>query len=343
MKTKSGPGNLELLEVPEPVPDNDLVKIKVVYSGICGSDMHTWDGVYPGNRPPVILGHEFSGYVTEVGSKVNSVQPGDRVTSETTFSTCGVCKFCRRKEYNLCSTREGIGTQVNGSFADYVLAREESIHKLPDTVSLLSASLAEPLACAVHGCLERTAINSGDIVLIFGPGSLGLLSAMTLISKGAIVILAGITADKERLSLACELGVQRIVDQQIEDLHNVVMELTENTGAASIIECSGNINALNKALQLAAKQTDIVELGVFPKQYNEIDTSFFFSKEIRLVGSRTQKPSSWRTAINLMAQGNLIPEKLVTGVFPLEEWQKAFQIVKDRGGIKTVIQCSKEI
>jgi L-iditol 2-dehydrogenase len=339
-KTKPGPGNLELLDVPEPVVSGDLIKIKVVYAGVCGTDLHTQDGVYPGNRPPVILGHEFSGYVAETGPLVKSVKIGDRVTSETTFYTCGECVYCRRKEYNLCSSRKGIGTQANGSFASYVLAREESVHTLPDSVSLLSAALTEPLACAVHGCLERTVVNSGDTVLVLGPGAIGLLSAMSLLSRGATVILAGVSVDEERLALARELGVQRTVDQQKEDLQKVVMELTAGAGAAPVIECSGNVRALNTALQLAAKQADVVQLGIFSKQYNEIDTSVFFPKEIRMVGSRTQKPSSWRIAIDLMASGSLIPEKLVTDIFTLDEWEKAFQTVRDRQGIKTVIKCS---
>jgi len=340
VKTKPGPGNLDLFEIPEPTASGDLVKIRVVYSGICGTDLHTWDGVYPGNTPPVVLGHEFSGYVAEVGPAVKNVKPGDKVTSETTFSTCGNCIYCQRKEYNLCASRKGIGTQVNGSFAEYLLIREESVHKLPDTVSLLSAALTEPLACAVHGCLERTSVDAGDTVLIFGPGTLGLLSAMTMLSKGAAVILSGVSADENRLAFARTLGVQRTVDQQKEDLHDIVMELTGKAGASPVIECSGNIKALNTALQLAAKQADVVQLGIFPKQYNEIDTSVFFPKEIRLVGSRTQKPSSWRTAIHLMAGRGLVPENLVTGIFPLNEWEKAFQTVRNGEGIKTVIQCS---
>jgi len=340
VKTKAGPGNLEILDVPEPVVTDRMVKIKVVYSGVCGTDVHTWDGLYPGNTPPVTLGHEFSGYVTEIGPAVQSLKPGDRVTSETTFSICGECVFCRRKEYNLCSFRKGIGTQVNGSFADYVLSREESVHKIPDTVSLLSAALTEPLACAVHGCLERTTVTAGDTVLILGPGAMGILSAMTMLAQGATVILSGVSVDEDKLRFARELGVQHTVNQQKENLQDIVMQLTKGAGVNSVIECSGNVKALNLALQLAGKQADIVQLGIFQKQYNEIDTSVFFPKELRLVGSRTQKPSSWEIAINLMASKALIPEKLVTGTFPLDEWQKAFQTVKEQRGIKTIIQCS---
>ena len=152
--------------------------------------------------------------------------------------------------------------------------------------------------------------------------------------------MAGVSADKERLNLARELGVQVTVDLQKDDLQKAVMDATGGAGASAVIECSGNIAALNTALQLAAKQADIVELGIFPKQYNEIDLSVFFSKEVRLAGSRTQKPSSWRTAINLMAGGHIFPEKLVTKVFNLDEWQKAFESVRDIKCVKTVIRCS---
>jgi L-iditol 2-dehydrogenase len=341
MKTMPGPGNLELVEIPEPVTAGGLVKIRVVYSGICGTDLHTWDGVYSGNKPPVVLGHEFSGYVSEVGPGVTGFKPGDRVTSETTFSTCGECVYCRREEYNLCSSRKGLGTQVNGSFAEYLVALGRSVHKIPDNVSLLSAVFTEPLACVVHGAMERSSIAGGDVVLVLGPGAIGLLAAMTALAQGAVVVLAGVTADEDRLALARELGVQRTVDQQKENLRDVVAEMTGGLGPSPVLECSGNIKALNTALQLAAKQADIVQLGIFSKQYNEIDTSVFFPKEIRLVGSRTQKPSSWRTTIKMLADG-LLPEKLISGIFPLTEWHEAFQTVKDRKGIKTVIQCSDE-
>jgi L-iditol 2-dehydrogenase len=339
MKTKSGPGNLELLDVPEPELRDGFVKIRVVYSGICGTDLHTWDGIYPGNKPPVILGHEFSGYVAELGKGAGSLQEGDKVTCETTFSTCGECEYCRREEYNMCSLRKGIGTQVDGSFAEYVLAPAQSVHKLPDTISLLSAALSEPLACVIHGVMERTSISAGKVVLVMGPGAIGLLTAMTALSQGAVVILAGVSADSGRLQLARELGVQKTVDLQTENLADVVNTMTKGLGPSPVFECSGNVTALNTALQLAAKQADVVQLGIFNNQYNEIDTSVFFPKELRMVGTRTQKPSSWRTAIQLMAAGALVPEKLVSGIIPLANWLEAFQTVKDRKGIKTVIQC----
>ena len=159
VKYAKGPGNLEIRDVEEPKVEGDLVKIKVAYAGICGSDLHTWAGVYAGNRPPVTLGHEFSGVVVEVGPDVKELKVGDKVTSETTFKTCGTCIHCQTEEYNLCSNRVGLGTAADGGFADYVINHEARLHKLPENVTLLQASLTEPLACCVHAAMEVTRLQ----------------------------------------------------------------------------------------------------------------------------------------------------------------------------------------
>lgn len=218
--TKTNPGydQMELLDMQEPKATKNFVKIKVEYSGICGSDLHSFKGEYGNIKTPVVLGHEFSGTVVEVGEEVKEIKIGDRVTSETTFETCGTCDYCKSKDYNLCPSRKGIGTQVNGSFAEYVLSREESVHVLPDNVSFLAASLTEPLACCVHAALEKTTIDKDDVVLILGPGPIGLLLAQVVKSQGAKVILSGVTKDKERLEFGKKLGVDVIVDSLQEDL-----------------------------------------------------------------------------------------------------------------------------
>ena len=150
VKTATGYDNMVYQDIPEPEATGDLVKIKIAYSGICGTDLHAFKGTYASTKPPVVLGHEFSGIVTAVGPDVKHVKVGDRVTSETTFATCGHCTSCATKDYNLCSNRKGLGTQINGSMAQYVVSREESVHILPEHVSLLSASLTEPLRPRQH-------------------------------------------------------------------------------------------------------------------------------------------------------------------------------------------------
>ena len=126
-----------------------MVKIKIAYpTPSCVFHAST--------KRPVVLGHEFSGAVTEIGPDVKNIKVGaTRVTSETTFKTCGVCPMCKSKDYNLCGNRQGIGTQINGSMAEYLVSREESVHVLPDNVSLLSAALTEPLACGVHAAIAE--------------------------------------------------------------------------------------------------------------------------------------------------------------------------------------------
>lgn len=327
---------MSILERVEPTPTRDLVKIKVKYCGICGSDLHAYEGTYPSTVPPVVLGHEFSGEVVEIGPEVTKVKIGDRVTSETTFTTCGECVQCKSKNYNLCSNRKGIGTQADGAMADYVLSREESIHILPENVSYLSAALSEPMACGVHASLEKGSIQDGDVVCVFGPGAIGLLLAQVAKAKGAKVILAGITKDQKRLDLATELGMIA-VDQLKENLEEVVNQLTENNGVDSSFECSGAIPALNTALKVTKKRGTIVQMGVFAKDFNEIDTQSILQKEIDYIGSRSQKPSSWEKTMDLLAEEVVVPEKIVTSIIPLEKWEEGFRRSIDAEDIKVVI------
>lgn len=131
-KIRKGTWKFGNREVEEPKVSGDLVKIRVVYAGICGSDLHTWAGEYASNKPPVTLGHEFSGIVEEVGPDVKELKVGDRVTSETTFKTCGKCIYCKNEEYNLCSSRQDLVHRLMVEFAEYVINHEARIHKLPE-------------------------------------------------------------------------------------------------------------------------------------------------------------------------------------------------------------------
>lgn len=329
---------MDIVDMPEPEVSGDLVKIKVARAGICGTDIHTFDGTYAANRPPVVLGHEFSGIVAEVGPDAATVKIGDRVTCETTFEICGSCAYCLEKEYNLCANRQGLGTQVNGAFAEYVLARAEYVRVLPQEVSLLAAALTEPLACCVHGALEKTDLKPGGVAVVLGPGPIGLLMCLLLQSQGVKTVLAGISKDASRFELAEELGVPHIVDQQKQNIDQYVFDLTRGEGADTVFECSGAAPALNTGLRLAAKKADVVLMGIFQEQFNLIDTSVFFPREIRLVGSRTQKPSSWDRALELMRTGAVRPEKIVTGIIPLADWREGFARLRGCAEGKIVVK-----
>ena len=334
VKTKVGYDNLELLDVEEPQVYGDRVKIKVAYTGICGSDIHTFKGEYNAKGLPVTLGHEFSGVVAEVGPDVKNVKVGDRVTSETTFETCEQCIYCKSKDYNLCDNRKGIGTQANGSMAKYVLSREESCHVLPETVSLKAASLTEPLACCTHSVMEKTSIKEGETVLVIGPGPIGLLAAQVAKANGAKVIITGITKDKPRLDLAKEI---------VEDFRAVILKETDGYGVDKIFDCSGSVFAVNNALPLVKKKGDFVQIGLFAKKMNELNQESIIQREIRYIGSRSQKPSSWDLALDLLANNKIATDKMITKIFSLENIRNAFEAVMSGKEIKVLIKSNEDI
>ncbi|WP_099222985.1 zinc-binding dehydrogenase [Listeria costaricensis] len=337
-KLNPGYDQMDLQDVPEPEVYGDRVKIKVAFTGICGSDIHTFKGEYKNPTTPVTLGHEFSGEVVAIGPEVKHIEVGDRVTSETTFETCGECMYCQEKDYNLCSNRRGIGTQADGSFAEFVLSREESCHVLDPKISFEAAALTEPLACCVHAALEKTTVTKEDTVLIFGPGPIGLLLAQVVLAQDATVIMAGITKDKARLELAKELGVHRIVDTLTEDLDDIVLGMTDGYGASRVFDCSGAVPAVNQGLPLTKKKGVFVQVGLFAEKKNAIDEEAIIQREIEYIGSRSQKPSSWIIALDLLAQGKIDADRMITKRYDLDHWREAFEAVMAGNEIKVLVK-----
>ncbi|MDD9150867.1 MULTISPECIES: zinc-binding dehydrogenase [unclassified Sporolactobacillus] len=338
VKEEPGYDHMTLKDVPEPEVYGDRVKIEVAYTGICGSDIHTFKGEYKNPITPVTLGHEFSGRVVEVGPDVRSIKVGDRVTSETTFETCETCDYCKEKDYNLCSHRKGIGTQVNGSFTKYVLSREESCHVLDDGLSYQAAALSEPLSCCVHAALEKTTVTADDKVLIFGPGPIGLLLLQVVKAQGAFAIMSGITKDQNRLKLAKELGADAIVDTMKEDLNEIVLKITDGYGVDRVFDCSGAVPAVNAGLPLIRKKGTFVQVGLFAEKANPLDEESIIQREITYIGSRSQKPSSWLIALDLLTKKKINAGKMITKVFPLEKWREAFEAVMGGQEIKVLIK-----
>lgn len=338
MKVEPGYDKMLLKTIPELEVQKNQVKIKVAYTGICGTDIHTFTGQYKNSQTPVVLGHEFSGIVVEVGEDVTKVKVGDKVTSETTFVTCGECDYCLEKDYNLCAYRKGIGTQINGSFAEYVISREESVHVLPDAVDLKAAALTEPLACCVHAALEKTVVKKEDKVLIFGPGPIGLLQAQVVKAQGAFVILAGITKDQKRLELAKSLGVDVAVDIQKESLEEIVLAYTNGYGVDKLFECSGAVQALNQGLPLVKKKGTFVQVGIFSEKLNLLDQESIIQREITYIGTRSQKPSSWHIALKFLEEKKINTEKMITKIVPLDYWRQGFEAVLSGNEIKVLVQ-----
>ncbi|CDQ38454.1 MULTISPECIES: zinc-binding dehydrogenase [Virgibacillus] len=335
IKTALGFGNLVVQEKEEPNPNPGQVKIKVHYAGICGSDIHTYEGHYK-VASPVTLGHEFSGEIVEVADDVTNFKVGDRVTSETTFYICGECNYCQTGNYNLCNHRKGLGTQQDGAFTSYVIARAESLHLIPELVSYQAAAMTEPLACT-HHAVNKAEINQGDIVVVIGPGPIGLLTAQVAKSRGATVIITGLTNDKIRLNKAKEIGIDYAVDSQKQDLKTLVHSLTAGYGANVVLECSGSVAAAKQGMDLLRKQGQFVQVGIFSEPAISFDMEKIIQKEIHMVGSRSQKPADWEPSLALMSNGEVQAEALVTHQYKITEWEQAYQAIKSGEAIKVLL------
>jgi len=336
-KIASGFGNMELCDFDTPSPKNDEVLIKVVFSGICGSDIHALKGEY-NKKIPLTLGHEFIGIVHEKGDKVTSLTTGDRVVSETTYEVCEKCVHCLSQEFNLCSHRKGLGTQVDGSFATFVLAKAERCHKLPDSISNEVAALIEPLACCIHAVMEKTNIQPHEKIAVFGPGPIGVLLALVAKSLQADVTLIGITKDAHRLAKARELGLSHVIDSQTIDWPTVLKESTNHLGFDQVFECSGSPQALQQALEIVKKKGMVIQEGLFAKNPVPVDMSLLLNKEIQLIGSRTQKTSSWHKTIEWLQTANVDLTPVVTKILPLTQWEEAFRLAMNGDELKVLLK-----
>ena len=338
MKVAPGVGHIELRDIPEPEARAGQVKLKVHSTGICGTDIHIYLDEFK-SHPPVVLGHEVAGEVVALGDGVEGVEVGERVTTETYFSTCGACRYCRNGQTNLCLNRRSIGSAVNGGFTQYLVVPAGNLHRLPEAISFREGALTEPLACVVHGVLlNAPTVRAGDMAVIAGPGAIGLLTLQVVKAAGADAIVLGTDADRQRLDLARQLGADHVVNVQADDPGPLVRDLTEQgMGADVVYECSGAGPAALQLLDLVRRRGRYVQIGLFGKPVSwDLDQLCY--KELVATGSNASTPESWLRAIRLLNQGIVKTEPLITHTFPLRNWESAFEIFRQKGGIKTLLQ-----
>lgn len=335
VKHAPGPGNVRLMDVPEPAVRSGHVIVEVEAAGICGTDLHIQSAEYPCN-PPVVMGHEFSGTVVDAESDVEQSLLGRRVTCLPYFTTCGVCEFCRTDQPNLCADRKSMGSGTNGAFARYVLVPERSVRLLPDNVDFTAGAVTEPLACCVHAVLDKSTLRPGDVALVTGPGSIGLLTAQVARAWGATVVLAGTAVDTERMALARRLGIQHTVNVESEQVGDLVRDIAGDRGVAAVYECSGSAGAARMALDLVKRRGQFVQIGLFGKRI-EWDADLAVMKEVDVRTSFASTPSSWSYALDLLRQGRVQTGPLVTDTLPLSEWENGFDRFRNKHGIKFVL------
>lgn len=329
IKEERGLEKLKVKEVKKPMIGQDEVLIEVKAAGVCGTDLHILKDEFDYN-PPVILGHEVAGRISKVGSEVSDVELGSRVTTETYYYTCGSCVYCKSGNENLCEERLSIGSMKNGGFAEYLKVPAENIHILPENISMKEASLVEPLSCCVHGVLLKRKIMPSETVIIFGPGTIGLICLQLVKILGGNAIMVGTKNDKARLDIAEDLGADQIVLS--EKLIN-----SKNIQADTIIEASGAKNAVKQGLDILRKKGTFIQMGLIGETI-EVEWDNLLMKEIYYWGPNATVRRSWNVAINLLKEDKLSLESLITHEFSLDEWKKAFENIQENRGIKGIFK-----
>ncbi|WP_070088513.1 zinc-dependent alcohol dehydrogenase family protein [Merdimonas faecis] len=332
-----GPGDLRVEEVPVRKLKDNEVKIQVKYCGICGTDIHIFhgDGGCCDVTPPLVPGHEFSGVVAEVGSKVKTVKVGDRVTGDPN-DMCGECYFCKSGMQHFCKNNIGVGTTVDGGFAEYVIMREKQVYKVSDDLSFIEAAMTEPISCCLHG-IDLCNIKAGDTVLVIGGGPIGMIMMQLAKNAGASKVIMSEPVEEKR-EQALKLGATKTIDPLHEDVEAVLAEYCENVNV--VIECVGNVHTQADAVRFAGKGATIMYFGLAaPEESFPIRPDDIFKKELHITSSYIN-PYSFERAIQILESGTVELESLITNVVPLDDIADVFTKPEYRRTGKVMIQIS---
>jgi L-iditol 2-dehydrogenase len=328
---------VELREVPIPDVGDDDVLLRVGAVSVCGSDVHQAYNTHSWPvRVPVVLGHEFAGTVARVGRGVTRFREEDRVVSETAAHVCGECLLCRTGRYNLCPERRGFGYGIDGAMASYVKVPARGLHRIPDTLPFDLACLAEPHAVAYNAMCVNSTIRPGDLVVVLGPGPIGLLCARMASLAGADpLVVAGLTNDMARLDTAARMGATRIVDVQSENLEAIVRGFNP-LGADLVCDASGASRPLDLALALVRPDGQVTKVGWSPDVV-PVNVNPLVQKNIRLQGSFSHNFPIWERVIHLLDRRTTMPEAIVGLTSPLTSWREAFEAMHQGRVIKSVL------
>jgi L-iditol 2-dehydrogenase len=335
---------LEVVELPRPEAHEGELRIRIHACGICGSDVHGYDGSTGRRLPPIVMGHEAAGVVESVGAGVMGFAAGNRVTFDSTVY-CGSCFYCKRGEVNLCDNREVVGVSTPlfkrmGAFAEYVTVPARVAYSLPDGMPFAHAALIEAVSEAVHA-VGLTPIALGDDVLVVGAGMIGLLTlqAARLAGAGRVFVM---DVDETRLELARQLGATATFDTGGEEAARQsvaeIVEMTHGRGADSALECVGVAATVKLALDSVRKGATVTLVGNVAPAI-ELGLQSVVTRQIRLQGS-CASAGEYSACIAMMARGAIQVEPLVSAVAPLEDGAAWFErlYAREPGLLKVVLQ-----
>lgn len=315
---------LELADLPRPVPGPEEVLVEVAACGICGSDVHGYDGTSGRRIPPIVMGHEASGIVAETGSGVREFTKGDRVTFDSTVY-CGKCEYCLAGQANLCDFRQVVGVSCGdyrraGAFAEYVVVPQRILYRLPDTLSFPEAAMLEAVSVALHA-VRLAEMRGVGTALVIGAGMIGLLTLQAGRAAGASrVLIADI--DATRLKLAKEMGADEALHLSGSELIAEVTRLTAGKGADVVLEAVGRNETISAGIDCVRKGGTIVLIGNIKPEVT-LPLQKVVSRQIRLQGTAASS-GEYPQAIELMTSGKIRVKPLITAVAPLDEGPRWF-------------------
>ncbi|WP_237226915.1 galactitol-1-phosphate 5-dehydrogenase [Rubinisphaera sp. JC750] len=332
--------HLELTDMPKPEVGPRDVLIAVQACGVCGSDIHGYDGSTGRRIPPLIMGHEAAGVIEEVGSEVRSFQAGQRVTFDSTVS-CGNCQYCRAGRINLCNNRKVLGVSCgeyrqHGAFAEYVVVPEHIVYELPDDLPFEHAAMIEAVSVAVHAA-NRTPVKLGQSCVVVGTGMIGLLCVQAMKKAGCGTIIA-IDLDDSKLALAKELGATHAINGKAEDLIDQVKQLTGGEGADIAVEVVGATVTIQTAINALRKGGHLTLVGNLSPNI-ELPLQSVVTRELSVSGS-CASAGEYPECIALMTSGDIQVEPLISLKAPLEDGPALFERLYsgDSGLMKVILQ-----
>jgi L-iditol 2-dehydrogenase len=317
--------HLEIADLPRPTPGPGEVLVRVAACGICGSDVHGYDGSSGRRIPPIVMGHEAAGTVAALGPGVAGLSEGDRVTFDSTIS-CGECAFCARGQINLCDRRRVLGVscadyRCAGAFAEYVLVPRRIVYRLPDSLSFAESAMLEAVAVAMHA-VSLSPTGPDDTALVVGAGMIGLLTVQALRAVGCARIWSA-DVDSSRLKLAERVGATLTLHASGNDLVAEVMRLSSGVGVDLAVEAVGIDATVGTAVECVRKGGAVTLVGNIAPEVT-LPLQKVVTRQIRMQGS-CSSAGEYPRAIDLMASGAIRVQPLITAVAPLEDGPQWFE------------------
>lgn len=335
---------LEVADMPVPTIGPLGVLVRVRACGICGSDIHGFDGSTGRRIPPLVMGHEAAGVVAEVGGDVTKLRIGDRVTFDSMVS-CGECHFCRLGEINLCDSRRVLGVSCgdyrqHGCFAEFVAVPEHICYRLPDALPFEQAAMVEPVSIAVHA-VRRTPVTPGDTAVVVGSGMIGLLVIQSLRLAGCEPVIA-VDLDEHRLAIARMLGADMSLNADAVDVLAEVRRLTEGRGADVAMEVVGSTVTVKTAIDSTRKGGAVTLVGNLAPEVT-FPLQSVVTRELSLFGT-CGSCGEYPECLDLMSRGAIQVEPLITATAPLDEGPQWFERLYngEPGAMKVILQPTRE-